>query len=805
MCLNVSEILAQEGFKLTDPSLEVRREYEILEVKVEGNEQTREEFVIATSSLVVGTKIIIPGEDISKAVTRLFNTGLYSDVQVLYLEKSLSGVRFLIKVTEQPKLFKYELKGIKRSQRRDLKDLIRLIPGAAVIDANVNQAKNTILRFYREKGLWGAEVSVRREPAEEDPSRVILYFDIEPGKKLEVKQINIEGNESFSDKKIKKRLKPLKQDKRFRFLSKKLFKQADFDEGKESLIAFYNKNGFRDARVVSDSVYLFNYQGDKTGVAVNLSIYEGPQYKVRNITWEGNTVYTDEQLERALDFTKGDVFDEERFNQNISFSQNGTDVSSLYRNIGYLFFRLQENITIVGEDSLDIHFEISEDEIATIKEVSFSGNSKTHDDVVRRTLRTIPGNTYSQDAIIRTIRELSTLGFFNPENITPNQLPSFEDRTVNIDYTLEESQSTDNFEFSGGFGGQGIGIILSARVNFNNFSLRNMFEPGGWDPIPSGDGQRLSLGAQVTGTGFQTYSLSFTEPWFRGRPTSLGVSFSYNLFTDNNSGIEQRSELFSTSLSLGKRLRWPDDFFSTRGTLNYQLFDIAGGALFLAEGTSNILSFKQELERNTLDNFISPNVGSKLTLSAEFAPPLKGFSEFYKLRSGYQYHVPLVDRLIFSSNTEFGYIGFLTGDRRSEFLRFFVGGTQLQQRQSFLQDNIDLRGFPGGSGTISPIIDGEAVGGTIFTKYSFELRYPALANEQLQVIPYTFFDAGNSYLDFKTFDPFNVKRAAGFGSRVFLPILGLIDLSYGYRLDGIPGTSIEAGQWEFLFNIGAPF
>ena len=804
LCLCAPNAWAQDGFKPTDPTLNTPREYEIQEVKIEGNESAREAYILQTSSLRQGEKIVIPGEDISNGIQRLFRSGLFSDVQVLIAERTATGVRLVIKVTEQPKLLRYELKGIKRSQRRDLEDLIRFVRGEAVTDGKINQAINTINRFYREKGLWNTEVKVQRQPVADNEDQVVVRFDIEPGKKFEVKKIEFFGNEFFSDKTLKKNLKPLKEDKRFKFLSKKLFKQADFEEGQEKLITFYQKNGFRDARVVSDSVYLYNYQGDKTGVKVNVNVYEGPQYRVRNISWEGNTVYTDDQLQSALDFEKGDIFDEERFESNISFSPDGSDVNSLYKNVGYLFSVIIPNITVVEGDSVDIHFEISEDEIATIKQVTFSGNTKTHDDVVRRTLRTLPGRTYSQQDIIRTIRELSTLGFFNPENIVPSPIPNPQDRTVDIDYALEESQSTDNFEFSGGFGGRGIGIILAARVNFNNFSLRRMFEKGGWNPIPSGDGQRLSLGVQVTGRGFQSYSLGFTEPWLAGRPTSLGVNFSYNLLNDNLTN--QKNKLFSASVSLGKLLRWPDDFFSTRGTLSYQLFDIAGGALFLAEGQSSILSYKQELERNTLDNFISPNVGSKFTISGEIAPPIKGFAEFYKLRSAYQYHVPLVSRLVFSTAAEFGYIGFLTGDRRSEFLRFFVGGTQLQQRQSFLQDNVDLRGFPGGNnGSISPRLDGEAVGGTIFSKYSFELRFPAVSNQQLQLIPYSFFDAGNAYLDFKTFDPFNVKRAVGFGSRVFLPILGLIDLSYGYRLDGIPGTSVQSGRWEFLFNIGAPF
>lgn len=357
-----------------------------------------------------------------------------------------------------------------------------------------------------------------------------------------------------------------------------MYKEEDLEEGQEKLMALYRKKGYIDARVVSDSVWVFDYaDGEKQGVKVQLNIQEGPQYKVRNITWDGNSVYTDEQLTTALGFEKGDVFNEEKYDQNVNFNKTSTDINSLYQNIGYLFFQAFPRITKVAEDSLDIHFDLYEDEIATIREVSFSGNTQTHDDVVRRTLRTVPGNTYSRDAIVRSIRELSTLGYFNPENITPDVIPNQQDKTVDVTFDLDESQSTSNFEFSGGYGGRFIGAIISARLNFNNFSLKRALE-GDFTPFPSGDGQTLSLGVQVTGTGYQSYSFGFVEPWLNGKPTSLGVNLSYNLI--NYSTTSERNKLFSASVSLGKRLRWPDDFFSTRTVLGYQLYDVQGTASF---------------------------------------------------------------------------------------------------------------------------------------------------------------------------------------------------------------------------------
>ena len=801
------QVQAQD-IELTDPTELTPREYEILGVTVEGNENTREQFIINAASLNEGSTIIYPGDALNSAISRLYRSGLFSDIKIFVTERTSSGIRFQIEVQEQPRIFEYRLENIKRSQRRDLEDLIVLTPGTVITESAIGQAKNTIRRFYREKGYWYTKVETRTEKVEDVDDRVRLIFNIDPGQRLEVKDINFNGNDEFSDRKLRKKIKPLKEDAWWKIFGKKVFKEEDFVEGKEKILSFYRENGFSDVRILSDSVYVYEYKDGKKGLKVDVNISEGPQYKVRNITWEGNTVYTDEQLTESLGFQKGDIFNEVKFDENVNINQQNSDITSLYQNIGYLFFQVMPEIKKVAEDSLDIHFNIYEDEIATIREVNFTGNTRTHDDVVRRTLRTVPGNKYSRQAIIRTIRELGQLGYFDPQNIQPQPIPDRENKTVDIIYQLDDTQSTSNFEFSGGYGGSGIGVILSARVNFNNFSIQRAFKKDGWKPIPSGDGQQLSLGVQVTGTGYQSYSFGFQEPWFRGKPTSVGFNVSYNLL--NYRGTNERNELFSSSVSIGRRLKWPDDFFATRTIIGYQLYDVVGNESFLAEGTSSLLTIEQVLERNSLNNPISPSSGSKFTLSGEFAPPLPGFAEYYKFRTNFQYHVPVVGKLVMTSQVNYGYIGYFTEDKRSELKKFLVGGTQLQQRQSFLYDNIDLRGYPGGTReSIAPVVDGAKVGGTMFSKYSLEMRYPAIANEQIQVIPYTFIDAGNSYLDFEDFDPFNVKRSVGFGARLYLPVLGLVDLSYGYRLDGVnvPGTSanVMPGNWEFLFNIGSPF
>ncbi|MBU94044.1 MAG: outer membrane protein assembly factor BamA [Balneola sp.] len=795
-------VYAQQ-IQITDPTLETPEEYRISHVRVQGNQSTRTQFIINTSGLVEGKVITYPGDDIPSAINRLFQVGLFSDVKVFIENQSLTSLGILIQVVEQPRMLEYRVEGVKKSEADDLENLISLVQGAAITDANLVQAKRTIIRFFKEKGLWGTEVVTRVEDSEEIENRSILYFDVKKGKKLEIKHIQFIGLDRFTEKDLLKVIKPIKEDAWWKFLSKKLYKQEDFDEGVINLITHFQEEGHIDARIVSDSLWVDDFGNAEQGLLLAFTIYEGPQYKVRDISWDGNTVYTDDQLTQSLGFEVGDIFNQTRYDENLNFNKTSTDINSLYQNIGYLFFQAIPTISKAGEDSLDIHFDIYEDEIATIRKVTFSGNTQTHDDVVRRTLRTIPGATYSREAIVRSVRELSTLGFFDPQNITPDVQPIPQNKEVDVSFLVDESASTSNFEFSGGYGGRAIGALISTRLNFNNFSLQRAIA-GDFTPFPSGDGQNLSLGVQVTGTGFQSYSFGFVEPWLNGKPTSFGVNLSYNFIQYR--GFSEKNRLFSSSVSLGKRLRWPDDYFSSRTSLGYQLYDVQGTTSFLSAGTSSIISINQTLERNSLDNFISPNRGSKLGLSFEIAPPLPGLSEYYKIKTDYQYHIPIVEKLVLTSQVNFGFIGFFTNDRRSNFQRFLVGGTQLQQRQSFLYDNIDLRGYPGGNdGSIAPIIDGRQVGGRVYNKYSFELRYPAVSNEQLQLIPYAFYDAANAFNEFATFDPFNVKRAIGFGTRLYLPVLGLVDLSYGYRLDNIEGTNTLAGEWEFLFNIGAPF
>ncbi len=805
-------------FIIQNPLEQSPEQYKVLGIKVTGLTTTRPDFVLSQLGFKKGSTITIPGDDISSAIKRLYKTGLFSDVQISRTRTTPQGIYLEVQVQEQPRLRNYMLRGVKSSQRKDLKKRINLLPGFAVTKASKAQAVNAIKHYYKKKGYWFTKVHVSTGPIDTVRNQEMVYFNVDPGKKLEIKKISFEGNHAFSDSKLRKSLSKIREDRWWKFFSKALYKKEDFKKAVKNLRSFYTAHGYLDFHILKDTVYTFHYDQQRlyflhtpaTGLKVNFKVSEGHQYYVRNINWHGNSVFTDQQLATVLGFHEGDIFNEKKFTKNMqSSSPESISVNKLYQNNGYLFAVVNPDIDVVGKDSVDINVNIYEGKIATIQKVTFSGNTKTNDDVVRRNLRTIPGNTYDQSKVIRTIRELGTLGYFRAKAIKPNLDPDRKNHTVNIHYDLEESESTDNFQFSGGYGGGGIGVILSAKVQFNNFSLQRAIHGKGWNPVPSGDGEKLSLGAQVSGRGYQSYHFGYQQPWLGGKPNSLGINFSYNLL--NYRYISEKDKLFSASASLGRRLKWPDNYFQLQSILSYQLYDVRN-AEFLAPGTSNILSLKEVLMRNSLDNTISPTRGSKLKLSGEIAPPFPGFSQFYKLKAFYENNASIVGDLVLTNTIQYGYIGYLGNAQRSTFQRFVLGGTKLQQRQSFIMDNIDMRGYPGGrTQGISPRTpSGQQVGGRLYSKYSMELRIAAVQSKKLKLIPYVFFAAGNAYRNIQNFEPFDLKRAVGPGVRLYLPILGLIDISYGYRLDGIPSTygtsyAVEPGKWQFLFNIGSSF
>lgn len=815
------QLFAQQSdsdFRIINPLETQPQEYEIRSISVSGTDEARHDFVINSSGLQEGGQITYPGgEEVSRAISQLHQTGLFSDIRIVRAGISGNEIDLRIEVEEQPRLESFEITGVGRSDRRELQDRIPLMRGFAVDESSKAQTVNTIRRYFEQEGYRDTRVEISETSRDTVHNRVTLEINIDEGERLQVGEIVFEGNDSFVERRLRREMGEIKENRWWR-LTRQLYNDDDYQQARNNLLNWYRKNGYMNARVVDDSVYVYEKRPGRRAIGIHMQIEEGPQYHVRDINWDGNTIYDDEQLTQALGFESGDIFNQERFERNLHGNPQETDVTSLYHNNGYLFFRVEENIRSAPGDSVDMDLFITEDEIATVRKVEFSGNTKTHDNVVRRTLRHNPGEQFNRSAIQRSVRELAQLGYFNPEGIEPDLNPNFEDKTVDITYLLDESQSTDNFELSGGFGGRQIGLILSAQVNFNNFSAGNLFNAEAWRPLPSGDGQSLSLGIQVTGQGFQNYNFSFQEPWFLGRPNSLGVNLSYNIFSQGGrrramggfmqrqTGEDIRQEMFSGSVSYGRRLDWPDDFFESRTRLRYQYFDVQGFTELLG-GQANILSIREQVSRNSTDHPIAPRTGSEFTLSGEVAPPLPGFSQFYKARTEFTQYHPIVGSLIGSYGAQFGYMGWFSDRNQSHFDRFYLGGTEMQQRQVFTRDNIDMRGFPGGfDGSISPVEDGQEIGGQLYNKYFAEISYPAVENDQMQLIPYLFAEAGNAYLNFDRYDPYDVKRTAGVGAKIFMPILGMVDVSYGYRFDGLEDNpNVNAGEWQFLFNIGAPF
>lgn len=783
--------------------------YEILAVTIEGaSDDASENLARQISGLRPGAQVQLPWDpSFSEAVRGLYSRGNYSDAQVEVSQVVEQGVFLTVRVTEQPKLAGYTIEGLGQGDRDVLADQIPLLRGRAVRPADVERGRLAIETLLRGKGYRTPTVAVSQTPSAD--GRIDLVYTVERGGRQTVADIQFTGNEAFSESTLRKQLKGTPERRWWRFWKRATFNDDTFETDLAALTRFYNDRGYYGARVVRDSV---STRAEDGGLVVQIDIEEGPRYAVRNVVFEGNTLFTDQQLALALDVRRGDTYNKTRLERNLYYSPDNSDVSSLYKDRGYLRFDAAEQVTVVG-DSLDIAYEITEGEVYEFGDVRIAGNTRTKEHVIRRELRTIPGQPFSRQAVERSVRELSTLNYFDPASIGggPQLAVDDETQTVDLTYRLAE-KSSDQLELSGGWGGSGTGLILTARVTFANFSVQNMLRGRG-NPMPSGDGQQLALQVQTYGRIQQVYSLSFTEPWFRGRQTPAGFSVGY---TSQNSRNNDDFHLGRASARVfyRQRLRFPDDYFQTGTDIGVQIYGIKGAVNSsrvqgLPEGTSRELTFSQSLTRNALDNPQLPTAGSNLGLTLTIAPPVPGFIQYAKADFKNAWYTPIGPRLSASVRTQFGYIGSLTGED-VQFQRYLIGGTPLEANQgqngiaSFGRDLIFMRGYPVES--IGPRENGVAVGGRILNKYQAEVQWLALQSPQLTFAPYLFLDAANTWDGFSDYDPSRLYRSAGVGARVFLPILGLVDLTYGRQLDAftpVPGDS-EDGQpgWRFQFSLG---
>ncbi|MEM1041527.1 MAG: outer membrane protein assembly factor BamA [Bacteroidota bacterium] len=798
--------------------------YEILGLSVEGvSDESARQFVLSSSGLRVGQSVTIPGDQaISDAIRQLYQLGNFADVDVLAERYVGGGVFLLVRVEEVPRLGEVKFEGVKGGDRDELKDRVPLLRGQALRPAGIERSEQIIRDYFAEKGFRLVTVETTQQATPEGSTRVT--FDVSRGRKVEIGDINFAGNEAFDEKRLRKRLGNNAEDRWWRFWGASTFDEPGFEEDKQNLIAYYNDRGFYSARILRDSVYLDTSEPDDPEIVIDIQVEEGPKYHIRNLAFDGNAEYTDEQLLFALNIERGEVYSRSKLERSLFYDPQHTDITSLYSDRGYLRFNVQPQIVEVEGDSLDITFTIDEGDIYEFGEITVRGNTRTKEHVIRRQLRTVPGQTYSRQALERSIRELIQLGYFDQQKLAEGPRVSIDEETKKVDltYNLVETGG-DQLELSGGWGGSGFGLILQARVAFNNFSIQNVFNGSAWRPVPSGDGQQLALSVQTSGLRYQSYSATFTEPWFRGRNTPIGGSLSYTFrdFSNNSrligldeseiSTVSQKFSTFNAGLFYRQALTWPDDFFQSGTNLGYRLYDLTGESLSrsygLPQGTSQELTVRQSLTRNSFDAPQFPTAGSSLLLSAEVALPIPGFIQYHKEKFSTRWVTPIAGRLALDFSADYAYIGSLTGGD-VEFQRFLVGGSPLEAQSTFQgygKDIVFMRGYP--TLAITPVQNGRRVGGRILNKYSMEARVVAIQTPQFTAAPYLFVDAANTWNSFDDYNPTKLFRSAGFGAKLFLPFLGLIDLNYGYQIDSftdIRGNApLEIGpQWRFQFSLG---
>jgi outer membrane protein insertion porin family len=804
--------------------------YTLSGLEVEGAKYSDKNAIMNLSGLAVGEPVRIPGSDISDAIKRLWEENIFSDVKIRQ-DRILGDKIFLtIIVTERPRISRFAFLGVSKTQADDLKEKINFIRGTILTESKKQSAKRVIRNYYVEKGFYNTSVEIEELPDEILRNGVVVEIKIDKGDRVKINEIKIVGNEAFNDKKIKRKLKKVKEKKGWRIWARSKFVPKTFKEAKAGLIQAYNDAGYRDAQVEFDTVYRY----DESTVNLEMRIFEGQEYRYRNIDWVGNYKYNSEVLQRILGIRKGDVYNTTKLNERLSGDPNGGDVSSLYMDDGYLFFQIDPVEVAVVEDSIDLEIRVMEGPQATIRKVIVEGNTKTSDYVILRMLRTYPGKKFSRSDIIRSQREILNLGYFNQETLNVIPIPDIQTGTVDIKYIVEE-QPSDQLQLQGGWGGRirdtqgnvvGGGFVGTVQVSFNNFSTKRLLGPrklwGG--PVPSGDGQRLSLAIQMNGVGYRNFSFSFLEPWLGGnKPNSLGLSTSYVVF--QNVATSYRNSIFSASIDYGRRLKFPDDFFRSQTSLTYKYFDVTNpiqvfsNSFIRNDGTPeteafvNVVAFKQSFDRTSIDAPIYPKSGSIMSFSVEATPPYSLFLnrdyaelnpsekfnllEYHKWRFSSSWFWRLFGNVVLNAKVEAGFVGrYNSNIGVSPFERFYLGGAGLVGAFALDgRDIIPLRGYQDNS------INNNNQGNIIYNRYIMELRVPLTLNQSSPIWLLGFAEAGNGYDRFRNYNPFRLRRTLGAGVRLMLPMVGLlgIDLAYGFD------DQETIGGRQFHFIIGQQF
>lgn len=819
----------------TPPSLKVNgldldyfnpKEYIIGGTTLSGTKFIEKDVIITLSKLIKGERIILPGEATSNAIKNLWAQGLFDDVE-LNIEKIVEDtVYFDINVVERPRLGSFEINGVSKSQKTDILEKLNEKSGKSIINDNLyNTTTGTIKKYLLQKGFFFTSVDYKTKPDPTIENGMILEVFINKGNKVKVHEVNFTGNKDFSSAKLRKFLKKTRQQAFYKIFGSGKFSKEKYDEDKVKLIAKMKERGYMDAVILKDSVYQYN----EKSVGVKIDLFEGPKYYFGNITWAGNAKYNTEYLEKVLGIEKGEVFSEEKLETKLRGSANGDDVSSVYLNDGYLTFNIDPIQNKIHGDTVEVEMRIYEGPQYTNNRITVKGNTITNDRVVLRDVRTKPGEKFSKDLLIRTVREIGQLGNFDESKTVPTPRPNPADGTVDIEYAVEEKPS-DQVELSGGFGGGN--IIGTLGLTFNNFSLRNLFNLDAYKPLPKGDGQKLSLRGQTNGKYYQSYSFSFSEPWLGGKkPVSFGVSAftslqsnggrSYYGTIDPSSSQYSKIRLNGVTVSLGRRLNFPDNYFQLSHSINVQQYILNNypGYLFNT-GTSYNFNLTQELSRDSRNSPIFPTEGSIFKFTVQATPPYSllnninyatapdkqryKFTEYHKWKFESQWFQRLAGKFVVKAQAQFGFLGsYNKAVGQSAFERFKLGGDGMQGFD-FLQGSelIAMRGYANNS--VIPVGSNPGIaqnsGSPIFTKYVMELRYPVIASQQATAFLVGFAEAGNTWNNFGDFNPFNVRRSVGLGAKIFLPIFGLLGIDYGYGFDKIPGIP-DANKGQFHFSI----
>ncbi len=820
--------------------LDANRKYEIGNIEITGLKSYNAQTVLTFTGLKSGERIYVPGQRLSDIITNLWDQNLFSDISIYVTRMEGDVVDLEINIQELPTLNNVSISGIRDRKARDIINDNELKKGQKVTQNLLTTTKNYILNKYREQGFLNAQVIMSTTAVIDSvtglDTKQDLAIAIDKGERVKVDQITIDGNEALSDAKLQKAMKNTKKKFPLRFWKRSKYIRDDYEADKQSIIDKYKENGYRDARIVSDTLIR---KSDNT-VALELTVEEGNQYYFGDIDFIGNSVFSDELLSRVLGIQKGDTYNGVLLEERIADvgDPEALDLTNQYQNNGYLFSRINPVEVNVRNDTIDFEIRIIEGKPAYFDHVTVVGNTRTNDHVVYRELRTRPGEIYSKANVVRTVRELGQVGYFDPEQISPNfKNVDPNSGTLDMEYSVVEKGSSQ-IELQGGYGGGG--FVGTVGLSFNNFSIRNIFNGKAYKPLPMGDGQTLSLRAQAS-TFFQTYSLSFIEPWLGGRkPIQFSASFSHTVqfFFDFRSRDADRSRKFlitGGSLGIAKRLKWPDDYFQISHAVSFQHFDLKNYVTNLftfGDGYSNNLAYTIGLSRdNTTVNPIYPLGGSQFALTAKLTPPWSLFSntdfanlqndpefqdvngnpdqaridqerfkwlEFYKIKFNATWYTRVVDKLVLRTHAEFGFLGAYNNDRGiPPFERFFVGGDGLGAFSLDGREVIQLRGYPNQS---LSTIDGN----TIFNKFTLELRYPISLKQLATIYALTFIEGGAAWDSFRDYNPFVINRSAGAGIRIFMPAFGLLGIDFGYGFDPIPG-GIEPNGWETHFIIGQRF